>query len=57
VLLVFFFIICVLIPFWFYRYFSQEEKDIGGINKNNREIFNDLIDENMLSKNLPSIIG
>jgi hypothetical protein len=57
VLLVFFFIICVLIPFWFYRYFSQEEKDIGGINKNNREIFNDLIDENMLSKNLPCIIG
>lgn len=57
VLILFFLIVSVIIPSYFYWYFFKEERDIGGIDIKNKENFNNLIDENMLTKNLPGIFG
>jgi len=33
------------------------EKDVGGVNVENRKIFSALINENMLGKHIPSILS
>ena len=56
VLLLFFIVVVVLIPGYFYIQVTQDEKDVGGVNPENRKLFNELIDENMLGKKVPGIL-
>lgn len=46
-----------MIPGYFYWYFSREEKDVGGVDMKNRELFNELIDNSLMAKNIPAIFG
>ena len=57
ILVSFFMIICVVIPWFFYTNIFREEKDIGNVNTNNRKIFNDMIDSDMVGKKIPGIVG
>jgi hypothetical protein len=57
VLVIFFIIVTIIIPGYFYWYFSREEKDVGGVDMKNRELFNELIDNNLMAKNFPAIFG
>jgi hypothetical protein len=57
VLAIFFIIVSILIPGYFYWYFSREEKDVGGVDLKNRELFNELIDNSLMAKNIPAIFG
>jgi hypothetical protein len=57
VLAIFFIVVSIIIPGYFYWYFSREEKDVGGVDLKNRELFNDLIDNNTVYKNIPAIFG
>lgn len=57
VLVIFFVVVTLIIPYLFYNYFSQEEKDIGKVSTKNRELFGDLIDENMSVAVIPGILG
>ena len=50
VLVVFFFVIIILIPGYFYNKIMSTEKDVGGVDVDNRKIFTELINENMLGK-------
>lgn len=47
----------MIIPGYFYSVLSQEEKDHGGVDLKNREIFAKLIDETMMGKIIPGILG
>lgn len=57
VLLVFFVTIIIVIPGYFYNQITMGEKDVGGVNVENRKIFSSLINENMLGKHIPSILS
>jgi preprotein translocase subunit Sec63 len=57
VLLAFFILIVGVIPYYFYTQLSQEEKDVGGVNMENRKIFTELIDQNMMGQKIPGILG
>lgn len=57
VLITFFVLVVVLIPGYFYSVLSQVEKDQGGVELKNREIFAKLIDETMMGKVIPGILG
>lgn len=57
VLIVFFVLIIIIIPGYFYYQLSQEEKDVGGVNMENRKIFQELIDEQMMGQKIPGILG
>jgi hypothetical protein len=46
-----------MIPGYFYWYFSREEKDVGGVDMKNRELFSELIDNSLMAKNIPAIFG
>jgi translocation protein SEC63 len=50
VLVVFFIVIIILIPGYFYNKIMSTEKDVGGVDVDNRKIFTELINENMLGK-------
>jgi translocation protein SEC63 len=57
VLIIFFVIIVFMIPYYFYSRISEGEKDVGGVNVENRKIFTDLINENMLGKHIPAFFA
>ena len=57
VLMVFFFVIIILIPGYFYNKLLASEKDVGGVDVDNRKIFTELINENMLGKQIPGILA
>ena len=49
-LVIFFVIIVFVIPGYFLNQISDNEKDVGGVDVDNRKIFTDLINENMIGK-------
>ena len=57
VLIAFFILITFVIPYIFWQRISSSEKDVGGVDVENRKIFTELIPENMLGKNIPGIIA
>jgi hypothetical protein len=44
---VFFIVVVFVIPGFFYNRIKEGEKDIGGVDVNNRKTFSDLINENI----------
>jgi translocation protein SEC63 len=57
VLVAFFIIIIIIIPGYFYNKIMSNEKDVGGVDIDNRKIFTELIPENMLGKQIPGILA
>lgn len=47
VLIVFFIVVVFVIPGFFYNKIKEGEKDVGGVDVNNRKTFSDLINENI----------
>lgn len=57
VLLAFFIIVVFLIPGYFLNKITSNEKDVGGVDVDNRKIFTELIHENMNGKQIPGILA
>lgn len=49
-LIAFFLLITFVIPYAFWIRITEGEKDVGGVDVENRKTFTDLINENMLGK-------
>lgn len=56
-LVIFFLIVVFAIPSYFLSRIQANEKDVGGVNVDNRKIFTDLINENMNGKQIPAILS
>ena len=56
-LLVFFILVVFLIPGYFLNQITANEKDVGGVDIDNRKRFTDLINENMIGKQIPGILA
>jgi len=54
---VFFITIIIIIPGFFYNQIVSNEKDVGGVSVDNRKIFTELINENLLGKQIPGILA
>jgi translocation protein SEC63 len=57
VLIIFFILIIFVVPYWFLSQIQANQKDIGGIEIENRRLFTPLINENMIGKNIPVILA
>jgi len=57
VLTLFFILIILVIPGYFYSELMKEERDIGGVTTANREIFKKLISESMMGAKIPVLLG
>lgn len=57
VLIAFFVIITFVIPGIFWNRITSSEKDVGGVNVDNRKVFTELINENMLGKQIPGMLA
>jgi translocation protein SEC63 len=57
VLIAFFVIITFIIPGIFWNRITSSEKDVGGVNVENRKVFTELINENMLGKQIPGMLA
>merc|ERR1711970_1586948 len=57
VLIIFFLIVIFVIPYYFLSQIQANQKDIGGIEIENRRIFAPQINENMIGKNIPVILA
>ena len=57
VLVAFFILIIIIVPSFFLNQITSNEKDVGGVDVDNRKIFTDLINENMLMKHIPGILA
>jgi hypothetical protein len=57
VLVVFFIIITFVVPGYFLNQITQGEKDVGGVDIDNRRTFTELINENMIDKHIPGIFA
>lgn len=57
VLIVFFIVIVFLIPYYFLSRINDGEKDVGGVKVENRRVFTELINENMLGKHIPAMMA
>lgn len=57
VLAAFFVVLLVLIPGWFYYNLDSQNKDVGDISIENRQIFAQMINENMTYKNCPTLLA
>ena len=53
----FFVVIIIIIPGYFYNQISAGEKDVGGVDVDNRKVFTDLINENMIGKHIPAMMA
>lgn len=53
----FFIVIIFVIPGYFYNKIMSNQKDVGGVDVDNRKIFTELINENMLGKHIPGILA
>ena len=53
----FFVIVIFVIPGFFLNQISANEKDVGGVDVDNRKIFTELINENMVDKHIPGILA
>jgi hypothetical protein len=54
---VFFVFVVFIIPGFFLNQISANEKDVGGVDVDNRKIFTELINENMIDKHIPGILA
>lgn len=57
VLIGFFILITFIIPGYFYMQLSQVETDVGGVNMDNRKMFNELMNEHVMGVKIPGILG
>jgi translocation protein SEC63 len=57
VLVAFFILIIFVVPAFFLNQIKSNEKDVGGVDIDNRKIFTDMINENMLMKHIPGILA
>lgn len=57
ILCAFFILIIIVVPSFFLNQIAANEKDVGGVDVDNRKIFTDLINENMLMKHIPGILS
>lgn len=57
VLMVFFVFVTFIIPGYFLNQITANEKDVGGVDVDNRRIFHNLINENMVEKHIPGILA
>lgn len=57
VLLAFFVLVIFVIPGYFLNKISANEKDVGGVDIDNRKIFTEMINENMLGKQIPVVFA
>jgi len=57
VLVVFFVAVVFVVPGLFLNQISANEKDVGGVDVDNRKIFTELINENMIDKHIPGILA
>lgn len=57
VLVAFFILIIIIVPMLFLNQITANEKDVGGVDVDNRKIFTELINENMLMKHIPGILA
>lgn len=53
----FFGLVIVLIPGYFYSELTKEKRDIGGVSAANRDIFRKLISEDMIGSKIPATLG
>jgi hypothetical protein len=56
-LVAFFILIIIIVPWLFLNQITSNEKDVGGVDVDNRKIFTELINENMLMKHIPGILA
>jgi hypothetical protein len=54
---VFFVFVVFIIPGFFLNSITANEKDVGGVDVDNRKIFTELINENMIDKHIPGILA
>lgn len=57
VLVAFFILIIIIVPMLFLNQITANEKDVGGVDVDNRKIFTELINENMLMKHIPGVLA
>ena len=57
VLVIFFLIVVFAIPGYFLSKITANQKDVGGVNVDNRKIFTEQINENMTGKQIPGILA
>jgi len=46
-----------IIPGFFYSSIFKEEKDLGNVSTENRRLFNEMIDSDIIGKKIPGILG
>jgi hypothetical protein len=56
VLLAFFIIVVIVIPYWFWHNIGESQKDVGGIELETRQIITELIDEHIDLKRIPGML-
>jgi len=57
VLIAFFVLITFVIPGYFWNTIQANSKDVGGVAVDNRKVFTELINENMLGKQIPGMFA
>ena len=53
----FFVVVIFLVPAFFLSQIKANEQDVGGVDIDNRKIFTEMINENMLMKHIPGILA
>lgn len=53
----FFVVIIIIMPAFFLNQITSNEKDVGGVDIDNRKVFTELINENMIGKQIPGILA
>lgn len=46
-----------VVPYYFLSQITSNQKDVGGVEIENRKLFTPLINENMIGKNIPVILA
>ena len=57
ILVLFFIVVIFVIPGYFYSCIQANQKDVGGVDIDNRRIFTEFINENMVDKHIPGILS
>jgi len=53
----FFIVVIFVIPGYFHSCIQANQKDVGGVDVDNRRIFTEFINENMVDKHIPGILS
>jgi translocation protein SEC63 len=57
VLVLFFTLLVFVIPGYFYSELFKEARDIGGVSTENRKIFYEMLDNNIIGRKIPGMLG